>query len=434
MKPLGDTEVATLLAPLRGADKVALAVSGGMDSMALLALVARAKKIWGDGPEITVLTVNHGLRPEADQETRFVAKTADGYGFSCRILTADQKLSGGNIQASARDMRYRLMCDACHEFGAETLVTAHHLEDQAETFLLRLARGSGVDGLGAMASETRLWGINLVRPLLGISKARLRACLDSESEWIEDPSNKNTAFDRVKIRNLAPQLEELGLTPIGLAETALRMQDAANVLEQVADDLAARAVKIDPAGHCVISRKEFCKALPDTRHRLLSRCLTAIGGKVYRPRMKRLRDLMGTIVSGVENSRTLSGCQIAISGEKIDIWRETGRQGISELVLSPGDIKIWDGRFRVSFDVNQGQNVTVRALGGDGWRMARGGGEASDLPHGVGLWAQTMVSFWRDEKLLAVPHLAGFPILSGITADFVGGTQIDPNFGSKPVN
>ncbi len=434
MTPFTDTEVATLLAPLKRAGKVALAVSGGMDSMALLALVEWAKTVWDDGPEIMVLTVNHGLRTEADQETRFVAEAADGLGFSCRILTADQKLTGSNIQASAREMRYRLMCDACHEIGAEILVTAHHLEDQAETFLLRLARGSGVDGLGAMASETRIWGINLVRPFLGISKAQLRECLGSESEWIEDPSNDDTAYDRVKIRNLAPQLEELGLNPARLAETALRMRDAADVLEQVADNLAARAVKIDPAGHCMIGRKEFCEALPDTRLRLLSRCLTAIGGKVYRPRMARLRDLMETIVSGVEVSRTLSGCRINTKGEKIDIWRETGRQGLSELVLSPGDTKIWDGRFRVSFDMKQDHNVIVRALGGDGWRMARGADETGALPRGIGPQARTMVSFWRDEKLLAVPHLEGFPILSGVTAEFVGGKQIDPDFGSKPVN
>ncbi len=434
-----DTEIADLFAPLDGQKKVALAVSGGPDSMALVALASRAQSILQDCPDFVILTVDHGLRAEAKDETALVADTARQLGFDCRVLVAGNDLAKGNLQAAARDLRYRLMCDACHELGTGTLVTAHHLEDQAETFLLRLARGSGVDGLGAMAPQTWCRGVRLIRPFIDVPKARLRACLDLDHpdiRWVKDPSNEDSSFDRVKFRNLAPRLKDAGLTPQRLVETARRMRDAAQVLEQAADDLAARAVTVDPAGHCTIDKAAFAGALADTRLRLLSRCLAAVGGQAYRPRMTRLQAIAVAIAGDQDCRRTLAGCVVDVGRAQVGIWRETGRQGLAKISLGPGDSKIWDGRFRVSLAHRAGQPdprpVSVRALGRDGLRIARDQAGIPGLVRGKVALARTFVSFWQADQLLAVPHMSGFPAKFDLHADFLGGKQINPNYRSEP--
>ncbi len=436
-----DTQIADIFAPLKGAGKVALAVSGGADSMALMALAHRARAILPDGPDFLVLTVDHGLRAEARQETALVADTARRFGFNCRVLVGDGVKTGGNLQAAARDLRYQLMTDACHALGVDILVTAHHLEDQAETFLLRLARGSGVDGLGAMAPQSWRRGVRLIRPFLDTPKARLQDFLASDYldiRWVEDPSNEDSSFDRVKLRKLAPRLKDAGLTPKRLVATARRMRDAEKVLEQAADDLAVRAVRVDPAGHCAIDRREFTGALPDTRLRLLSRCLAAVGGQTYRPRMARLRNIMDAVVSSKQCRRTLAGCVVGVGGERVDIWREAGRQGLPEITLGPGDTKIWDGRFRVALTAGTEQPdpfpVTVRALGRDGLRIARGHAGAAVGARGQAALTRTLVSFWQSDCLLAVPHLPGFAGKFDLNADFLGITQINPQSRPGPSN
>jgi tRNA(Ile)-lysidine synthase len=435
-----DTELADIFAPLKGLGKVALAVSGGADSMALVALASHAPAILQDCPEFLVLTVDHGLRVEAKQETALVAKAARRFGFDCQILGGDRNLARGNLQAAARDLRYRLMTEACHALGVDTLVTAHHLEDQAETFLLRLARGSGVDGLGAMAPQSWCRGVRLIRPFLDTPKARLRDFLVAahpDIGWVEDPSNDDLSFDRVKFRKLAPRLKDAGLTPKRLVETARRMRDAEQVLERAADDLAARAVRVDPAGHCTIDRAEIAGSLQDTRLRLLSRCLTAIGGQTYRPRMTRLQNIMDAIVSTGECRRTLAGCVVGVGDERIDIWREPGRRGLPEITLGPGDTKIWDGRFRVDLEDTAGQPdchpVTVRALGRDGLRIARDQADISGSREQTTL-ARTYVSFWQSDRLIAVPHLSGFPAKSALHADFLGSRYINPQAPTESRN
>lgn len=433
-----DTEIANIFSLFAGSGNVALAVSGGADSMALMALASHAPAILRDCPDFLVLTVDHGLRAAAKQETILVAETARRLGFDCQILAGTGKLARGNLQAAARDLRYRLMTDACHASGVGTLLTAHHLDDQAETVLLRLARGSGVDGLGAMAPQSRCRGIQLVRPLLDTSRAKLRDFLVSAHPnigWFEDPSNDDSSFDRIKFRKLTPRLEDAGLTPKRLAATALRMRHAEQVLEHAADDLAARTVRVDPAGHCTINRSQFADALADTRLRLLSRCLMAIGGQTYRPRMTRLQKINDAILSANECRRTLAGCVVGIGKEGVNIWREPGRQGLPEIILGPGDTKIWDGRFRVSLPAKAGHldpyPVTVRALGRDGLRIARDHADISGARGRTAL-AQTYASFWQSGRLIGVPHMQGFPAKLDLHADFLGGTQIDPRIRPEP--
>ncbi len=182
--------------PLAPAGPLAVAVSGGADSMALLCLAAR----WGKRP-LTALTVDHGLRAESAEEARRVKGWAEAQGVPHVTLAWRGEKPKANLQAAARAARYGLLAQWCRDARVEGLLLAHTLDDQAETVLLRLARGSGVNGLAAMAPATRLRGVTLLRPLLGISRARIVATLEAlRQPWIEDPSNEDTRFARVRLR------------------------------------------------------------------------------------------------------------------------------------------------------------------------------------------------------------------------------------------
>ena len=210
---IGDAALLSAFAPLEAYPNAALAVSGGPDSMALMHLAVRWLNLKGRKPaSIAVLTVDHGLRPEAAEEAAFVATRAAGLGFAHATLAwAGQKPKTG-IQAAAREARYGLMTAYCREHGIGCLVTAHTEDDQAETFLMRLRRGSGLDGLAAMAAVSDRGGVTIVRPLLGLSKARLTAYLRSLGvPFASDPSNSNASFERVRLRHAMKALAAAGI-------------------------------------------------------------------------------------------------------------------------------------------------------------------------------------------------------------------------------
>ncbi len=195
--------------------------------MALMHLFHRWTRQIQRFSDTLVVTVDHGLRPAARDEAHHVAVAADALGFRHATRTWTGAKPTADIQSAARTARYRLLRRAAMDVGADTLVTAHTLDDQAETFLLALARGSGVYGLAGMPTERRLDGIRLVRPLLGVPKSRLIATLRaSDISWFDDPSNADDRFRRVGIRQAAPALAVIGLTTSVLAQTAGRMARA----------------------------------------------------------------------------------------------------------------------------------------------------------------------------------------------------------------
>ena len=234
------------LGPFEPGPVIAVGVSGGADSLALALLV----KGWAAkrGGRVVALTVDHGLRVGSAREAREVARWLKRRGLEHHVLRWQGAKPRTGIPAAARAARYRLLTDWCRRAGVLHLALGHHLEDQAETFLLRLARGSGVDGLAAMAPVTELGGVRLLRPLLDVEKERLRASLRRRGqEWIEDPSNADPGFARTRMRAQLPELAAEGLTPGRLATTAARMARARNALEaEVARNLAY-AVDLHPA-------------------------------------------------------------------------------------------------------------------------------------------------------------------------------------------
>lgn len=405
LTPLSPDDCNTLFQALESEKRIAIAVSGGPDSTALMILLDRWAKARPKPPKLFVLTVDHGLRVEASQEAELVGSWAARVGLPHQILHWDEPKPRSNIQAKARTARYELLMAACHAANIGALVTAHHLEDQAETFLLRLARGSGIDGLSAMEPISFRQGIKVVRPLLDIQKERLEASLSAiKHPWTNDPSNNDDAFSRIKVRNLRPALAEIGMTPQRLAATAQRMRRAQVVLDRAADQLAHDAVQLNEAGYCTIQHENFVTAPEDTALRLLARCLMAIGGIADRPRYNKITNLHASLTNDNTCRRTFWGCQILRRGEQIWIWREAGRSGLPTITIRQGEPAIWDNRFTVQFGMKERlggpANLVVRALGQDGARQIDS--VMPDLPAKL---KRTFVSFWHENQLVTVPHV-----------------------------
>lgn len=233
-----------------GEGKLAVAVSGGPDSLALLLLAHAAFP-----GRVLALTVDHGLRPESAAEADMVARFCRDLGVGHRTLVLDG-LDGaaGNIQARAREARYAAMTAACREAGAGVLMTAHHADDQAETVLMRLGRGSGAAGLAGIRATRRKSGVLLLRPLLGWRKSELEGIVRAAGlEAADDPSNRSLAYDRTSARALLAQAN--WLDPVRIAVSARNLADVEAALAWTAEEawrgraeMAGTALLLDPGG------------------------------------------------------------------------------------------------------------------------------------------------------------------------------------------
>jgi tRNA(Ile)-lysidine synthase len=240
MEKLSSGQIAALFAPLIGR-RALLAVSGGPDSVALLRLAARWRaEEPGSGTAFHVATVDHGLRPESRAEAETVGQWAAGLGLPHRILTWEGDKPKSRLQERARAARYALLGAHARALGADYLLTAHHADDQAETILFRLLRGSGLAGLAGMSREIMLGNIVLYRPLLTYSKQSLvDYCEACAQAYFRDPSNENSAFIRTRLREIIPLLNEAGLNPSGLARLGRRAAQAEQALARQAEAIRA---------------------------------------------------------------------------------------------------------------------------------------------------------------------------------------------------
>lgn len=398
---------------------VAVGVSGGADSMALLHLLCAWNKSAGNQLDLTALTVDHGLRAESATEAAAVGAWARDLGIKHRTLIWDDEKPSSNIEAVAREARYRLIGEWCVENRVQTFMTAHHFDDQAETFLMRLVRGSGVAGLSAIAEERSLGGgfasIRLLRPLLKIPKIDLTALLqDVQQPWVEDPSNEDGEFTRARLRNMRETFENLGLTSERIVATANRMSEANMVLQRAADLLWQQAASVSPFGEVVLDRKALMDGEADTRRRVLAHALKAVSGTNFGPRYERLLRLEKAITADQTGSGvTLHGCKITDKGGALSIIREAGR--IEAQAISPGSMELWDGRFHIQWAARDERetedNWEIRAIGGPGLKSLRDQGWAMPeaLPHRDILL--TLPAAWQGDKVICVPLLGFGPAL-----------------------
>jgi tRNA(Ile)-lysidine synthase len=300
----------------------AVAVSGGGDSVALMHL-ARDYARQQSYPLPHVLTVDHGLRPSSAKDAKAVAAWAKRLGLAATVLTWRDKKPKSGVEAAAREARYRLMGAFLVKHDIATLLVGHSQDDQAETFLLRLARGSGLDGLAGMRPSAP-WpvagfpGLTLMRPLLGAGRDPLRAYLEAKGQaWLDDPMNEDLAFDRVKVRKVRAALAEAGLTAARIAAAAQHLARARESLEVMTEAVLARAVRKNNPDGLLLDPVALVAAPREVGLRALASVLMAVGGGTYRPRFASLERLYDRIAGkGLQAGVTLHGCQIRPLGNR----------------------------------------------------------------------------------------------------------------------
>jgi len=327
-------EVRSLFAGLADHPALILAVSGGPDSTALLLLAARWRKSLKRGPKLVAITVDHGLRAEARREATMVKRLARSLGVVHRTLRWIGRKPSTGLQEAARLERYRLLANTARGVNAQHVLTAHTLDDQAETVLIRLTRGSGVSGLAAMARISALPGsdaILLVRPLLGVRKSRLIATLRRAGvAHVDDPSNSDPRFTRVRFRAAMPMLEREGLSAERLALLARRVRRAELALEAAVDQAAAELSPLSwsEAGPIAFPAERFARLPAEIALRLLGRAIARAGneGPVELGKLESLHAALAASPAAVRFRRTLAGAVVTRSGGHLMVERAPARR------------------------------------------------------------------------------------------------------------
>lgn len=368
-------------------DRIGVAVSGGSDSTALLHLFHRAHP-----GKVHAVTVDHGLRAESATEAAGVAALCVSLGIPHTTLRWQGPTPSGNLMDQARRARLSLMADWAKGCGVSHIVLGHTADDQAETVLMNLARAAGLDGLTGMRDHWSEHGVHWSRPFLHMGREDLRGYLRRQGlAWIDDPSNENDRFSRVKARKALRALSPLGITVERLRETALHLTSARQALNHAVVELAETAV-IERAGGLTIARQTFRHLMPDMQRRLLLAMIGWMGGAAYPPRSAALFRLEGALDQG--KPATLGGVRFRPRADHILVTREARAvQGAVPMGQR------WDHRWQLTGPALEGAEIA--ALGTHGlqdcpdWR--------DHAPREVLL---TSPALWHDGRLIAAP-LAG---------------------------
>ena len=329
-----DDEANALFFGLENLPGLVLAVSGGPDSTALMVLAARWAKRLKPAPKLLAVTVDHGLRPDAAREAAAVKRLARQIGVAHRTLRWRGNKPKTGLQEAARVARYRLLAQAALQAGYAHILTAHTIDDQAETVLFRLARGSGLMGLAGMAHASPLptgdtGAIFVVRPLLGLAKTRLIATLKAARvAYSEDPTNRDPRFTRTRLRTLMPELAREGLDARGLARLAARMRRAESTIE-FAVGAAREALAPGPwreRGPVVFATARFAGLPAEVALRLLGRAIMHTGseGPVELAKLEMLYDALRGARSRLR--RTLAGAVITLDRDRLSVERAPARR------------------------------------------------------------------------------------------------------------
>lgn len=385
---------------------IGLAVSGGGDSLAMMHLAAR----FLPAARLRVVTIDHGLRAGAADEIAEVAKQAKRLGLSHTVLNWSWDKTG-NLQAAARAGRWRAIERWADTEIIDTILLGHTEDDQVETLLLRLARGSGIDGLSVMSRFDTRDGLRVVRPLLDVGRDELRHWLRNAGiKWCDDPSNDDPRFDRVRARQMYAHLENLGLTRKRLLQTIDHMQAAHRSLQIAAQSFARAHVRQD-AGDLIFAPEALDLSKEDAPRRVIAAAFSWISGKPYRPRFERMLDVVSQAAHG--QVATLGGC--ILTPLKGDMMRMTREASATRPYLRPPEIDveatgfIWDRRWFIEGPLTP--ELQVKALG-EGVRQCPDW-RATAIPR-LSLLASP--SIWDGDRLISAP-LAGFA--EGWTAQIV---------------
>lgn len=367
---------------------VGVALSGGGDSAALLHLT----KAWAGGRRVMAVTVDHGLRNESAEEAQFAGQMARDLGVEHEILTWKRGEARGNLMAQARDARLRLLSDWAARHRLDAVLLGHTLDDQAETVLMRLGRGAGVDGLSGMSASRLAFGTIWLRPILGVSRQGLRDWLLAQGrQWIDDPSNQNMDYERVRIRKA---LEMLDISATNLGQTAANLSMARAALQE----FAARATENIGVenGRLSIPLSEFTRAPEEIRRRILVSGLRWISGADYPARREKVLHTMAAVSAG--GRTTLEGVILERRANHLQLIREPAAAARAPDAAPDADgAAIWDNRWCIT-GLQQGQRVRAlghAALADLDWR--RPGLTRDEAASGPGIW--------QNDRLIAAPAI-----------------------------
>ncbi|MDA0663983.1 MAG: tRNA lysidine(34) synthetase TilS [Proteobacteria bacterium] len=343
---------------------LAVGVSGGRDSLALVLLAA--EWVAARGGRIIAVTIDHGLRTESAAEAAQVSAWMARQGISHQTLAwqdspgpqvEDKDAIGGGTEAAARSARYALLETFCRAQGILHLLVGHHRDDQLETQAMRRARASGVFGRAGMPAVRELPHARILRPLLDIPRARVTATVRARGQdWIEDPSNRDARFARARMRIAQPTFPSTG-SGAGENTALLRV-----VAERETARVAAQAVALHPAGFATLNPAVFDAANRETGVRLIANLVTCIGGRIYAPRGPRLIRLVDKLMAGsLGGGATLGGCTVRSDRSgMVRVARELAAIEAPRHVNGAGDVVRtlhWDGRFQILFPAAQGAGV-----------------------------------------------------------------------------
>lgn len=382
--------------PERGA--VAVACSGGVDSMTLTHLAAG----WclNTARRMTALIVDHGLRPESQREAEETRRYLAAHAIPAEILSWKGEKPVSNVSEAAREARYTLLTGWCNVHGVSHLLTAHHRDDQAETFLLRLGRGSGLDGLAGIPFMRREAGVWITRPLLPWPKTELAAYAGSHGiSWMEDASNQTPRYARNRIRHVLPAIAREGITAERIAQAAFSLARAREAVADVVREAARTVLSMLPEGHVRFHREAWLAYPEEIRLSVLALALAVVSGRNQRPRLRHLQPLSEVLADGsLPRSRTLRGVVLRPDGI---LHREAKAMSFVPLSIASGQSLLWDGRCRITLS-RASMPLAVAPLGKAGWEQipATERRKAGDVPHAARLaWP----ALWNETALMAVP-------------------------------
>jgi tRNA(Ile)-lysidine synthase len=364
--------------------------------------------------------VDHQLRPESGAEIRRVRGWLSARGIRHEVVAWSQAKPVSGIQNAARAARYSLLGEWCREHGCPHLLTAHQREDQVETFLIRRRAGSGPEGLAGISAIREFADCRILRPLLGVPKARLSGLLEAERQpFISDPSNSNPIFERSRLRGD-------GTIPVGADFAALCDEIRTLGCERLAQErkratLLARAVSLHPGGFAVIDPGLVLEAPHDTAERVLAAVAATIGGGIYPARRRVVERLRESFARG--KGQTLGGCRFVAWRGRFLVLRELA-PAAPPVQLIPGAGLLWDGRFEVGLPGTADRPVVIGHLGRAGateLRRFASGLSRSGLPR---LLHPILPAGWDEDGIVVVPQL-GY-VRPGKVAV--------PQFSFRPVN
>ena len=296
--------------------KMAVAVSGGVDSMCLLYWLHNV------GADIVCLHVNHRLRPEADTETEYVVNVCKQLNVPCHIFYWEDKKPENGLEAAAREARYKMMTDFCHENNIEYLLTAHQSDDQIETFLMNLSRGSGLYGLAAMMPESVRDGVKILRPLLNVSRAEIKQyCDDNNIRYFVDSMNSDEHYTRVKIRKNRHLLnDDLGISD---ARLLLAIQNLSRTRQWMDKYIESRVELVIRSWGALFAASFLFDEAEEIRLKFLGTLIQKIGGDIYPIRLNSLQIALSKL--SADCKFTLGHCTIRRLNDRILIVPEGKR-------------------------------------------------------------------------------------------------------------